>query len=258
MILSILNSALLAFAFLSWGSFLNVVAYRLLHGTPFFLPRSRCPACSTVIAWYDLMPVLSWVILRGRCRTCKKSISLLYPLVELVSLAVFWQLFSTVTPAYWLGYGLFFSALIVTIRTDLEVMIIIRWFTLGMLPLAWVLSYVDLLPISLPASLAGAALGYGTLTTIRLCYLALTGLHGMGDGDPELLCCIGAFVGSFGCLIALLIGSFLGSLVGLLFFITYGISARTIKIPFGPFLALGAIFFALYHNSLTPFFTHLF
>lgn len=257
MILAILNNLLWAFLFLSWGSFLNVVGYRLLHGVPFFGARSRCPHCNTVLAWYDLIPVVSWFWLRGRCRTCKQPISFLYPLIELITLASFWPLTTHIPPTFWLGYGLLFSALIVTIRTDLEEMIILRWCTIVILPYAFLFSAMGLLPITLNESLLGAALGFFMLWAVRRFYLLGTGEQGMGDGDPELLATIGGFVGVFGSWVTLLIASFLGSVVGIVILARHGLAARKIKLPFGPFLAVGAMLFILYQGAFTALFTLL-
>lgn len=250
MILATLLNALWALLFLSWGSFLNVVGYRLLHGVPFLGARSRCPHCSTIIAWYDLVPFVSWVALRGRCRTCAQPISLLYPLIELITLITFWTLTIKVDAHFWYAYGLFFSALIVTIRTDLEAMIIMRWCTLMLIPCALLLSILGLLPLSPLQSIVGALCGFLILWSVRTLYFMRTGEHGMGDGDPELLATIGAFTGPLGCWVALLIGSFLGSIVGIALLLSKGTSARTIPLPFGPFLAIGALLFVLYYDAI--------
>lgn len=254
MILVILHNILWAFLFLSWGSFLNVVAYRLLHGVPFFGARSRCPHCNHTIAWYDLVPVVSWFWLRGKCRTCKKAISPLYPIIELSTLVSFWLLTTSVPSQFWLAYGLLFSALIVTVRTDIEEMIILRWCTLLILPFGLLFSSMGLLPISLGQAFLGAGLGFGMLWLTDRIYYAATKHHGIGDGDPELLATIGAFIGPFGCWVTLLLGSLLGSLVGITFFVRHGRAARTIKLPFGPFLAAGAMLFIFLEKYLNSIF----
>jgi leader peptidase (prepilin peptidase)/N-methyltransferase len=253
MTIVLLNNFFIALAFLCWGSFLNVVAYRILYGVPFFGARSRCPHCKQVIAWYDLLPILSWFILCGKCRSCKQPISLLYPVIEFIALLSLWGIFVYVEPIYWIAYGILFSALIVTIRTDLQQMIILRPFTLGIIPLGLILSSFGLLPITLAASVLGAFLGFAILASIRYGYYWYSGQHGMGNGDPELLAAIGAFTGPLGCWLSLLIGSCLGSLVGIALVVRYGAQARKKPLPFGPFLAVGAFISVLFQHQITVF-----
>lgn len=256
MTIAILNNFLIALLLLCWGSFLNVMAYRILYGVPFFGPRSarsRCPHCKQVIAWYDLIPILSWFLLRATCRTCKASISWLYPLIETLALVSLWGLYAQVSPEYWLAYGILFSALIITIRTDLEEFIILRPFTLGILPLGFIFSFFGLLPVTLTSSVVGAILGFFLLGSVRYGYYWYSGVHGMGDGDPELLATIGAFVGPMGCWLALMIGSFMGSLVGLCLFMRYGAAARKKPLPFGPFLAIGAFITVIFQEQIMTF-----
>src|SRR5690606_13178057 len=123
---TIVELLLLTILFLCWGSFLNVVGYRLIAGYSIIRPRSFCPHCSQQLAIRDLIPVVSWLMLRGRCRTCNKPISFLYPLIEVITALIFLGLYFFIDPHYWVSYGLLFSALIVTIRTDAETMLISR------------------------------------------------------------------------------------------------------------------------------------
>lgn len=241
-------SVLATAAFLCWGSFLNVIAYRLLFDIPFLKKRSECPWCHTIIAWYDLVPVISWIVLSRRCRTCKKPISWLYPLIELTTALSFWGILLQ-TPHYFWTYALFFSALIVTIRTDLETMVVHRFCTVGMLPFALIASACHTLPLSLSSSLLGMLLGYSLLAFIRWVYWKRTNLIGVGQGDLELLAIIGAFLGPLGCWLSLLIGSFLGTLSVLL---TMPVNQRHrhAQFPFGPFLALGAIITTIFQKTL--------
>lgn len=248
--LQVIFFCLISCLLLSWGSFLNVVAYRLLHNADFFGARSRCPSCHTIIAWYDIIPLFSWFLLHGQCRRCKKPISYLYPLIEFISLLSFWGMILATEPRYWPGYGVFFSALIVTIRTDLESMIILRPFSLGIVPIGFIASYYGFLPISVGTSMLGALFGFLLLALVRSLSLLITGQYGMGNGDPELLAAIGAFIGPFGCLTSLMIGSFCGSLLGLVFFYRYGPIARKMPIPFGPFLAFGAIVTVIFNTQI--------
>lgn len=140
---------------------MNVLAYRLIRGKSIITPRSFCPSCGNQLEWYDLIPVISWMLLRGRCRICKVPILVLYPFIEVLTAGVLALLFVRV-PAYYLPtYFIFFSALIVTIRSDLETMLISRFVTMFLVPIGVFASFIGLLPISLIESVLGFFLGYG-------------------------------------------------------------------------------------------------
>lgn len=239
-----------------------MLSYRLIHGTPThdlaaegsrsldLTGRSRCPHCATTIAWYDLIPVLSWLLLNGRCRTCHQPISSLYPLTELLTALIGTYAYFALPPTYWLGYGLFFSALIVSVRSDLECMLISRLATIYLVPIAFFLSPYNLLPISLTHSVFGALVGYGALWLVATLFTRFTGKQGMGLGDLDLLCFIGAFTGPIGVWISILVGSLTGSGIGLCYLLAQSRAFNT-KIPFGPFLALGATLFVFFAPELT-------
>jgi len=228
--------------FLCWGSFLNVLGFRLIQGIDVIVTPSFCPHCSSRIAWYDNIPVVSWLILNGSCRSCHQPISWLYPFIELLT-ALCLSLVVLYTPSqYWFAYGLFVSALIVTVRSDLETMLISRVVTLYALPLGWLCSWLGWLPISIVESLFGSLVGYAMLWIVSRSYFLIKGQEGMGEGDLELLAFIGSFTGPLGCWAAVLIGSITGTLAGIIQIMRQGKSER---IPFGPFLALGAFIFIL-------------
>jgi len=235
--------------FLCWGSFLNVVAYRLIMGQNILYPRSSCPNCSNQIAWYDNIPVLSWIILKGKCRSCRHTISLLYPFIELLTAFSLLALYTIVPHIYFYPYFIFFSALIITIRSDLERMLISQFVTIFLIPLGLLFSWLGWLPIAVANSLLGAVIGYGFLFLMSKIFYFFTGKEGIGQGDLELLGFIGSFIGIAGCWISLFLGSFIGALAGLLYIRTKK-EKRYIKIPFGPFLALGAINFVLFSDTL--------
>jgi leader peptidase (prepilin peptidase) / N-methyltransferase len=239
---------------LIWGSFLNVVAYRLVQDLSIVAPRSFCPHCKHTIAWYDNIPILSWIALGGRCRTCKAPISVLYPAIEALTAIALSALFYLIVPAYWFGYFIFFSALIVTIRSDLETMLISRYVTLYAVPLGWLLSACGLLSISLFSSITGSVLGYLFLWAIAKGFSKITGKAGMGQGDLDLLAFIGAFIGPFGCWVTLIISSTIGALCGTLYLILFAQKKKSVAIPFGPFLALAAMTYVLFSD----FFVNLF
>jgi len=248
---------------LCWGSFLNMLSYRLTHDMSFG-GRSQCVKCTKTIAAHDLVPVFSWLWLKGRCRWCSKPISPLYPFIEFLTTILFLGMYLYLPEQYWLAYFIFFSALIVTIRSDLDCMLISRFATLYLIPLAFILSALDLSPISLLESSIGVCIGYGFLWSAAQLFTAFTGKHGMGQGDLDLLAFIGAFTGIIGCWVSILVGSIAGSVLGLGYLGYKKFSAQaqlkssrqaqaqsSLKIPFGPFLALGALIFVFFQQQIT-------
>jgi len=246
------NIPFLGILFLLWGSFLNVLGFRLIKEQSVVLPRSYCPQCSHPIAWYDNIPVLSWLLLRGRCRSCKEPISWLYPFIELLTAGSLLLLVLYIPQTYLPAYLLFFSALIVTIRSDLETMLISRYVTLFLIPFGLLCAHMAWLPITLTQSILGTLLGYALLYTVAQLFYLVTKKHGLGQGDLELMAFIGAFTGPEGIWITLLIGSWVGTLIGL-FYIWYHQKSMQIKLPFGPFLALGAMTYALLQEHIQQF-----
>jgi leader peptidase (prepilin peptidase)/N-methyltransferase len=156
-------------------------------------------------------------------------------------------LWITISPQYFLVYFIFFSGLIVTVRTDLEYMLICRAATWGLIPVACVAALLDVLSLSLLMSVLGAGFGYGVLWLVAKLFFWRTQREGLGQGDLELLACIGAFTGITGAWLSLVIASITGLLAGLIYVIaTHNIRAiRLVKLPFGPFLALGAMAYVL-------------
>lgn len=252
--------------FLCWGSFLNVVAYRVAYDERFLTKRSYCPSCRTMIAWYDNIPLFSWLMLRGHCRSCNNPISAIYPALELSTAIIMtcytYQLIMPLLIAnhlpisgtlirkniglcgHWLTMALFFSALLVNTATDLYQMHIAQLFTVWLIPELWFCAWAGFLPISLTASILGAVFGYGILWLVATLFKLVQGKQGMGEGDFELMALIGAVVGIVGVWYTLLIASASGSVVGLLY-LYLAKKDRTTPIPFGPFLAFGAIMYLL-------------
>ena len=234
--------------FLCWGSFLNVVAYRLIEGLSLLKPRSFCPTCKHKLAWYDLIPIFSYIQLRGSCRYCKNPISLLYLLIESLTALILWLIIYLIPFHYWFAYIIFSSALIVNIRTDLERLVIPTITSLYLVPIGWLLSWFKLLPLTLLESFLGSIIGYTILFVIAKIFYFFTKKEGLGSGDFDLLALIGAFMGPLGIWLSLLIGSIAGSIIGITLIIA-GINSRSSKIPFGPFLSLGA-FIALFYMHI--------
>jgi len=227
------------------------MAYRLVSGAKLFGPRSFCPHCKKLIAWYDLIPIFSWFFLSGKCRYCKKPISFLYPLIEILTMTTFLT-FWCIIPHYHIAYFFFFSALIVTIRTDIETMLISRYVTVFLIPLGMAFAAFGFLPINLANSIAGTLLGYGSLYTVSKVFFRLTGKEGIGQGDLELLAFVGSFIGFAGCWVSLFLGAIIGSISGIAYIILLG-KSKEMRIPFGPFLALGAILYVLFQEQLLFF-----
>lgn len=254
------NVILFVFAFvfgLLWGSFLNVVAFRIAFDLPFWRPRSHCPQCDRQLHWFELLPLISWFFLRGRCRTCNASISWLYPTLELLCGISCGFLAITFQFQYIPLLFIFISALLISFRTDCEQLVIFRYFTLFLIPCAWIGCWLNFLPISLNFSLLGTILGYGILWLVRFFSRLITGRIGMGIGDVEMLAMIGAFLGPFGLWSSLFIASLIGSSIGIVMLIK-GSAIRTTPLPFGAFLALGGIVSLFTLTPLLPPFFSLF
>lgn len=251
--------------FLSWGSFLNVVAYRSICDKPFLKKRSSCNYCNKTISWYDNIPVLSWIILKAKCRLCKKPISILYPFVETLTAIVmtflFFKFFSfkgffifhsqNIFP--FVAYFIFFTALIIAIRTDLQALVIPQLFSLWLIPLGLLFSFLGFTQINLLQSMIGAVVGYGSLWIVAKIFKLITKKDGLGVGDMELLGFIGSFLGPLGVWFSILIGSFAGLLIGGSYLL-FAKKSKMTPIPFGPFLALGATIYFFFKSYLILFF----
>ncbi len=235
---------------LCWGSFLNQLAYRLVHDNiTLSKSRSTCPHCLTNLKARDLIPVLSWCLLWGRCRSCQHSISILYPIIELLTIVTILPIFYYFSVTYWLAYFIFCSALIITIRTDLETFLISNLVSIYLIPLGLIFSYFNYLPVTVINSGLGAILGYSLLWLTNFMFAYFTNKQGLGTGDLFLLAFIGSFTGPIGCWLSLLLGSLLGSLVGIMQILA-GNNQFSGKIPFGPYLALGAITYIYWQDLI--------
>ncbi len=217
------------------GSFLNVCIYRLPRSQSLVAPGSHCPSCQLPIRWHDNIPLLSFLRLRGRCRACGASISRRYPLVELLNAAGY----AWIAQRFGLGaegaiYLALYSALLVVTFVDLEHQIVPDRITLPGIALGLLLGST-LLPVGWQASLAGALLGGGLFYLI-----GGASRGGMGGGDVKLIAMIGAFLGWKGVLLTIFLAALVGSLVGIFLMVFMG-KGRKDPIPFGPFLALGAL-----------------
>jgi leader peptidase (prepilin peptidase) / N-methyltransferase len=226
------------------GSFLNVVIHRVPRRESIVSPGSHCPSCGRAIRWFDNVPLFGWLWLRGRCRDCRAPIAVRYPLVELLT-------------------GLLAAGLALRLGFTIELLGAF-WFAASLLALTFIDLDHRLLPdrITLPGIVAGLLLaacaptndrwvaiqssvigilvGGGVLWVVAQAYRLYSGQEGMGGGDIKLLAMIGAFLGWQGVLLTLLLASFAGSAVGIVLMIVRRADSK-LAIPFGPFLALGAL-----------------
>jgi leader peptidase (prepilin peptidase)/N-methyltransferase len=223
---------------LAVGSFLNVCIYRLPRGESLVYPPSRCPRCGKPVAWHDNIPVVGWLVLRGRCRTCGEPISIQYPIVELVTAVVAVLVVWLTPPGALLASRLVLSALLIVLFViDLELQILPNVLTLPGIVAGFAFSLFA--PPGPIASFAGIALGAGILYGIAAAYYAVRKEEGMGMGDVKMLAMVGAFLGWRAVLLTLILSSFAGALTGLLLMSGKREGLRY-ALPFGTFLALGA------------------
>jgi leader peptidase (prepilin peptidase) / N-methyltransferase len=220
---------------LTVGSFLNVCAYRWPNDLSVVSPRSRCPTCEIQIRWYDNIPVLSWIILRGKCRDCREPISIQYPLVEFATALIWVGTFWYAGPTWEAGRGAFFLTVLFGIAlTDARYYIIPDEFSLGAMLVGLAASF---LPggIGQGGAFIGAALGFSLLWAVAALGKLAFKKDAMGGGDVKMMAMIGAFLGPGGVVLTIFLGALLGSVI-------FGpISWKTGKlVPFGIFLAAGA------------------
>src|SRR3989344_1955663 len=197
------------------GSFINVVIYRLPLDQSVVTPRSHCPNCKTKIAWYDNIPLLSYILLRGKCRYCKQTIAFQYFLVELC--------------------GLFLS--LAAFAYFQELLLYLAYFCLLLAPLLAVI-FIDLKHRIIPDSISLPGIGAGFLFLVAFLYEKIKKKEGLGGGDVKLAAMLGAFFGWQQILMILLVSSVLGSLIGLI--VVAFKKDWQYALPFGPFLAVAA------------------
>jgi len=238
------------------GSFLNVCIYRLPRGESILWPGSHCPACAAPIAWYDNIPLLGYLSLFGRCRSCRSAIPIRYPVVEaanaagyVIILAAFGLTWTAVL------YCILFSALLVVTGTDLSHYMIpnvITWpgIALGLIGAATVL------PVSLTDAFLGVAIGGGIIRFLVWASPYLLGREGMGRGDVKLVAMIGAFLGWKPALLTIMVGSLAGSIIGISL-IVLGFMKREDYVPFGPYLVFGALISMFFAQPLLQWYERL-
>ena len=249
--------AVLAILGLMVGSFLNVCIGRLPAGQSIVSPPSRCPRCNTPIAWFDNVPVLSYLILGGKCRKCRAPISLRYPLIEITTSACFvlQGLVHGDDPPLLVSRLVLTALLIVLFGTDLETMRLPNVLTLPGIVIGLVSSLF--LPPGILASVIGAAIGAAIPYAIRWIWLRARGVDAMGLGDVKMLAMIGAFLGWRQVWVVLFLASVTGAVVGLAVMAGRGRSFRT-RLPFGTFLAVAAFVASLTGEAILDWYFGLF
>lgn len=250
------------------GSFLNVCISRMPEDRSVAWPPSHCPSCGSGIRAYDNIPVVSWLLLRGRCRDCSQPISSMYPTIELLmgvlSLLLFWRFvpdpgaLDVPHAAAFAVHFLFVAMLVVVTFIDIRHYIIPDELSIYAVPvggaasalLAWVGAPAA---VGLKASLVGSVAGAGVLVSVMLLYKLIRGQEGMGWGDPKLLAMIGAFLGAIPAIpFVIFVASVVGSVVGVTLMAVgrrAGWGLRS-AVPFGPFLAIGAVVWVLHGPQL--------
>jgi leader peptidase (prepilin peptidase)/N-methyltransferase len=234
---------------LVWGSFLNVVIYRLPRGLSLLRPPSSCPHCGKQIKFYENIPILSYLVLRGKCGNCKANISPAYPLVEALTpfcfLLVYMQY--SLSPHFFASC-LFASALIVLGFIDYHHQILPDEITLSGLVLALLYTFFHD-DLSLTQALLGAGVGAGFLLLVYGVYYLLRKKEGLGLGDVTMMLMIGAFLGWKQTLLTLILASIGGAIVGV-FFIIFKKKDLQHALPFGTFLAPAAFVALLYGQQI--------
>lgn len=238
------------------GSFLNVCICRLPGEKSIVSPPSHCPVCLCQIRWYDNIPLFSYLFLRGKCRGCGSHISLQYPLVELINGILTLFLFLRFGPTLiFAALFLFCSALVVITFIDIEHQIIPDEISLSGIVVGFALSFF-LKGHGWLNSLFGILLGGGSLLLVAYGYERLTGKEGMGGGDIKLLAMMGAFLGWKAVPFIIFTSSLIGSVVGISMMLFQKKDSK-LAIPFGPYLASGAVLYIFYGQQLIRWYFNL-
>jgi leader peptidase (prepilin peptidase)/N-methyltransferase len=241
------------------GSFLNVCIHRLPLGLSVVRPRSRCPGCGGSIRWFQNIPILSWIMLRGRCATCAKTISIRYPFVEALSAALVlgaWTLYG-LTPAFPIAAG-FALAMLVLFFTDYDHQLLPDAVTLTGLVVGFAVAWYN--PFlrgeewrAVWSSISGAGLGAGLLWGFGAVYGKIRGVEAMGLGDVKMMAMVGAFTGPAGVLFTIFGGSLVGAIFGLAMIPLKGGSLQD-TLPFGCFLAPAALLALQFSRRVADFY----
>jgi leader peptidase (prepilin peptidase)/N-methyltransferase len=237
------------------GSFLNVCIHRLPRETSVIWPASACPSCGRHLAWFENVPIISYLALAGRCRTCRRPISVRYPIVEAVTAAMFAAAWWYYGPTPLLASRLILGcALIVLFAVDLEHHLLPNAITLPGIVVGFACSFVT--EPGWVASLMGILVGGGLLWVTAEAYYRIRREEGLGMGDVKMLAMVGAFLGWQLTFMTLMLASFAGSAIGGLLILAQRGGMKT-ALPFGTFLAVGAALAATVGVSLLDWYLRL-
>lgn len=241
------------------GSFLNVCIYRVPEGRSIVTPSSRCSSCGTPVRFYDNIPILSYIILGGKCRDCKTKLSFQYPFVEFLNAALYvlaLHTFGIGSIGVLAAYLVFISALIVIFFIDLEHQIIPNSITLPGIPIAVLLgSFILPDPFNLSemlgikSSIIGFIAGGGSFYLIAIIGKAILKKDAMGGGDIKMMAMVGGLLGWKAIILTTFLGSLFGSIIGVILIQIKGKEWGS-KIPFGPYLALGSLISLFWGNDI--------
>ena len=257
MYIGLLKTLFSVFFGLALGSFMNVCIYRLPRKQSIVRPRSSCPNCGAIIRFYDNLPLISYLLLLGRCRRCRHTISWQYPAVEALTALLSLALFIKYGLNYQYAFFFLFLASLVTISfIDLFHKIVPDVISLPGIVIGWAACWI-IGHVSWLDSLIGILGGGGSLFLVAYVYERVTAREGMGGGDIKLLAMIGAWMGWEALPYVLLISASTGAVVGLTFILLSGKGYRA-QIPFGPFLSLGALLFFFLGSEFKAWYLGLF
>jgi len=232
------------------GSFLNVCIYRIPKNNSIVTPGSFCPVCKQSIPFYCNIPILSYVFLKGRCKFCHNPISIRYPFIEtltgIFAVLLFYKFGIGLTMVYWF---VFISVLITISFIDIDHQIIPDIISLPGI-LIFASSFYFLPEMTIKDTILGIFAGGGSLYAVAFLYFLIKKQEGMGGGDIKLLAMIGAATGIKGVFFIIFAGSLLGTFFGILIMVYTRIADSKLKIPFGPFLAMGAILYIFFGEQL--------
>ena len=251
------QSVLIFIVGLLLGSFFNVCIYRIPREESIAFPPSHCTSCGTQLKWLDLIPLFSWIFLRGRCRTCKTRISFQYPLVELVTGLLYLLLFLKFGfSGSFISYIILTSILIITTGIDIEHQIIPNGLVLiGVI--AGIILIIAGFSVHWKDGLIGLLVGGGTFLIVALLSVWILKKEGMGGGDVKLMGMIGLILGWKLTALSILLSIYAGGLIGGLLLLLK-IKKRGDAIPYGPFIAVGTLVSIFYGNELIVWYLNTF
>lgn len=224
------------------GSFLNVLIYRMPRKEEFVKTRSHCMNCGYQLRWYDLLPLISWIQLGGKCRSCKTKISIQYPLIELLNGVAYLGIYFLLGMTWWTFVScVVFSILLVIFIIDLRHMIIPNGLVIALLVISVIWTIYD-------GHYLNHILGFFSVSLLLL-LLAIVTKGGMGMGDVKLMAVAGLLLGWQGIILALMVGAIIGSVIGV-GLIGFGVISRKQPVPFGPFLTIGIMSAMLFSEPI--------